>query len=89
MFEVFRDGDPIRRARGSRGRRDLVKILVARRRSVPRDRLMELLWPESDPSRRATGSRWCCPPCAGAAVPVGERDRADHRGRRRRAAPPG
>ena len=52
-FRVLRHGEPIHAtAWQSRKARDLVKILVARRgRPVPRDALMEALWPEEDPSR--------------------------------------
>jgi ATP/maltotriose-dependent transcriptional regulator MalT/DNA-binding SARP family transcriptional activator len=54
-FEVLRHGQAIRLADwGSRRARDLVKILVARRgHRVPREQLMELLWPEEDPARTA------------------------------------
>lgn len=49
-FRVNRDGIPIPdTAWKSRKARDLLKIMVARRRSIPRDQLMELLWPEADP----------------------------------------
>lgn len=34
----------------SKKARDLLKVLVARRRPTPRDQLMELLWPEVDPT---------------------------------------
>jgi ATP/maltotriose-dependent transcriptional regulator MalT/DNA-binding SARP family transcriptional activator len=52
-FRVFRDGEPITHgAWRSKKARDLLKILVARRgRPVPRDELIELLWPEEDPDR--------------------------------------
>jgi DNA-binding SARP family transcriptional activator/Tfp pilus assembly protein PilF len=56
-FRVFRAGDPIPPAAWqSRKARDLFKILVARRgRPVPRDALMEALWP--DQSRGPLGNR--------------------------------
>ena len=52
-FRVLRGGEPIpATAWQSRKARDLVKILVARRgRPVPRDALMEALWPNEDPAR--------------------------------------
>jgi DNA-binding SARP family transcriptional activator/tetratricopeptide (TPR) repeat protein len=52
-FRVLRHGEPIpATAWQSRKARDLVKILVARRgRPVPRDVLMEALWPNEDPAR--------------------------------------
>ena len=52
-FRVLRNGEPIpASAWQSRKARDLLKILVARRgRPVPRDALMEALWPEEDPGR--------------------------------------
>lgn len=51
-FQVLRDGVPVPRAEWqSRKARDLLKILVARRRPVARDQLVELLWPEVDPAR--------------------------------------
>jgi DNA-binding SARP family transcriptional activator len=56
-FRVLRDGEPVPRgAWQSRKARDLLKVLAARRgRPVPRDALMELLWPDEDPRR--AGSR--------------------------------
>jgi DNA-binding SARP family transcriptional activator len=50
-FRVYRDGEPISTAAWqSKKARDLLKILVARRgRPVPREQLMELLWPDEDP----------------------------------------
>ncbi len=49
-FQVVVDGTPVpKTAWQSRKARDLLKILVTRRRPVPREQLMELLWPEADP----------------------------------------
>lgn len=51
-FLVLRDGVPVpRTAWQSRKARDLLKILVARRRPVPREQLIELLWPNVEPAR--------------------------------------
>jgi DNA-binding SARP family transcriptional activator len=51
VFRVIRDGVPIpNTAWKSKKARDLLKILVARRRPTPREQLMELLWPEVDPT---------------------------------------
>jgi DNA-binding SARP family transcriptional activator/tetratricopeptide (TPR) repeat protein len=51
MFRVIRDGFPVpNSAWKSKKARDLLKILVARRRPTPRDQLIELLWPEVDPA---------------------------------------
>ena len=51
-FQLVRDGKAVpKSAWRSRKARDLLKILVARRRPVPRERLIELLWPGSDPSQ--------------------------------------
>ncbi len=56
VFRVFRDGKPVSAAEWqSRKARDLLKILVARRGPVPREELMELLWPEEDLDK--TGKR--------------------------------
>ncbi|MQA86736.1 MAG: tetratricopeptide repeat protein [Streptosporangiales bacterium] len=56
VFRVFRDGRPLPTAAWqSKKARDLLKILVARRgRPVPREQLMELLWPEEDPVKAAS-----------------------------------
>ncbi len=52
VFQVMHDGVPVAKAVWqSRKARDLLKLLVTRRRPVPRDELMELLWPGVDPSR--------------------------------------
>jgi DNA-binding SARP family transcriptional activator len=52
-FGVLRDGEPVPLcAWQSRKARDLLKLLVARRgRPVPRECLLEALWPEEDPRR--------------------------------------
>ena len=51
VFQVTRDGVPIpNTAWQSKKARDLLKILVARRRPTPREQLMELLWPGVDPT---------------------------------------
>ncbi|MGB9278591.1 MAG: AAA family ATPase [Pseudonocardiaceae bacterium] len=50
-FRVIREGVPIPNiVWKSKKARDLLKILVSRRRSTPRDQLMELLWPEVGPT---------------------------------------
>jgi ATP/maltotriose-dependent transcriptional regulator MalT/DNA-binding SARP family transcriptional activator len=50
-FQAIRDGIPIPNiAWKSRKARDLLKIIVARRRPTPREQLMELLWPGADPA---------------------------------------
>lgn len=49
-FEVVRQGTPVEFK--SKKSRTLLKILIARRgRPVPRERLMELLWPGEDPAK--------------------------------------
>jgi DNA-binding SARP family transcriptional activator len=52
-FQVIREGAPVLRAEWqSRKARDLLKLLVCRRgRSVPRDALMDALWPDEEPAR--------------------------------------
>jgi DNA-binding SARP family transcriptional activator len=52
-FRVLRGGEPVGAERWrSQKARDLLKLLVARRgRPVPRELLMETLWPEEDPAR--------------------------------------
>jgi ATP/maltotriose-dependent transcriptional regulator MalT/DNA-binding SARP family transcriptional activator len=52
-FRVLRDGEPISLVEWqSRKARDLLKILVSRRgHPVPRDVLMEALWPEQSPTK--------------------------------------
>jgi DNA-binding SARP family transcriptional activator/tetratricopeptide (TPR) repeat protein len=48
-FQVMRDGVPIPKAEWqSKKARDLLKVLVTRRRPVHREQLMELLWPDTD-----------------------------------------
>ncbi|MGH4008932.1 MAG: BTAD domain-containing putative transcriptional regulator [Pseudonocardiaceae bacterium] len=50
-FRVIRDRISVRAIDWkSKKARDLLKILVARRRPTPRDQLMELLWPEVGPA---------------------------------------
>lgn len=50
-FRVIRDGVPVpNTAWKSKKARELLKILIARRRATPRDQLMELLWPEVEPA---------------------------------------
>lgn len=50
-FRVIRDGFPVpNTAWKSKKARDLLKVLVARRRPTPRDQLIELLWPKVDPA---------------------------------------
>jgi DNA-binding SARP family transcriptional activator len=51
VFRVIRDGVPIpNTAWQSKKARELLKILIARRRPTPRDQLMELLWPRVGPA---------------------------------------
>ncbi len=51
VFRVIHDGVPTpTTAWKSKKTRDLVKILIARRRPTPRDQLMELLWPGVEPA---------------------------------------
>jgi DNA-binding SARP family transcriptional activator len=51
VFQVVREGLPVPHTEWkSKKARDLLKILVARRRPTPRDQLMELLWPEVEPA---------------------------------------
>ncbi len=55
-FEVQRDGVPI--AQWRRGKAKLLlKFLVVRRQPVPRDVLIDLLWPEADPRSAINGLR--------------------------------
>jgi DNA-binding SARP family transcriptional activator len=49
VFEVIRDGTPVPRAVWrSKKARDLLKILIARRKATSREQLVDLLWPEID-----------------------------------------
>ncbi|MFY9809358.1 MAG: BTAD domain-containing putative transcriptional regulator, partial [Pseudonocardiaceae bacterium] len=51
VFRVLHNGLPVPNiAWKSKKARDLLKILVARRRSTPRGQLMELLWPGVEPA---------------------------------------
>jgi DNA-binding SARP family transcriptional activator len=51
VFQVIHNGVPVPTAAWkSKKARDLLKILVARRRPTPRDQLMDLLWPEVSPA---------------------------------------
>lgn len=53
-FQVLRDGAHVPGAGWrSRKARDLLKVLVSKRRPVPREQLIELLWPGSDPAKSA------------------------------------
>jgi DNA-binding SARP family transcriptional activator len=50
-FQVIREGVPVPHTLWkSKKARDLLKILVARRRPTPRDFLIELLWPDVEPT---------------------------------------
>lgn len=52
VFRLLRGGIPVPKAEWqSRKARDLLRILVARRRPVPREQLIEWLWPDADPAR--------------------------------------
>lgn len=52
VFQVIRDGAPIpRTAWQSKKARDLLKILIARRKATSREQLVELLWPEVSPAK--------------------------------------
>jgi ATP/maltotriose-dependent transcriptional regulator MalT/DNA-binding SARP family transcriptional activator len=55
QFRVLRDGEPIQLAEWqSKKARDALKILVARQgKPVPREAMMEALWPEGDPAKVA------------------------------------
>jgi DNA-binding SARP family transcriptional activator len=46
-FRITRNGAPVPIASKAKKARDLLRILIARRRPVPRDQLMELLWPDA------------------------------------------
>jgi DNA-binding SARP family transcriptional activator len=62
VFQVLRNGVPVPRAVWqSQKARDLLKILVARRKPTSREHLVELLWPEVSPakgSNRLSGLLW-------------------------------
>ncbi len=55
-FEVLRDGVPIVQWRRGKAKL-LLKFLVVRRQPVPRDVLIDLLWPEADPRAAVNGLR--------------------------------
>lgn len=55
-FEVLRDGVPIDRWRRFKAK-TLLKHLIVRRQPVPRDVLVDLLWPDSDPQTAVNGLR--------------------------------
>lgn len=51
LFRISHDGLPVPNIAGkSKKARDLLKILIARRRPMLRDQLMELLWPGTKPA---------------------------------------
>ncbi len=51
-FQVIRDGTPVPSVVWqSKKARNLLKILIARRKAVSREQLIELLWPEVDPAK--------------------------------------
>jgi ATP/maltotriose-dependent transcriptional regulator MalT len=51
LFRINRDGLPVPNIAGkAKKTRDLLKILIARRRPILRDQLMELLWPGTKPA---------------------------------------
>jgi DNA-binding SARP family transcriptional activator/tetratricopeptide (TPR) repeat protein len=51
VFRVIREGFSIpQTAWKSKKARDLLKILISRRRPTPRDQLMDLLWPDASPA---------------------------------------
>jgi DNA-binding SARP family transcriptional activator len=50
VFQVIRDGKPVPSTEWqSKKARDLLKILIARRKAASREQLIEMLWPEVDP----------------------------------------
>ena len=55
-FEVLRDGVAVERWRRAKSR-VLLKYLVAHRQPIPRDALLELLWPDSAPEDALNGLR--------------------------------
>ncbi|MGH3897196.1 MAG: AfsR/SARP family transcriptional regulator [Pseudonocardiaceae bacterium] len=51
-FQVIRDGTPVPSVVWqSKKARDLLKILIARRKATSREQLIELLWPKVDPAK--------------------------------------
>ena len=54
--EVLRSGEPIEYWRRAKAK-TLLKYLVARRQPVPRDVLLDLLWPDGDPQLAGNGLR--------------------------------
>lgn len=50
LFRITRNGAPVPIASKAKKARELLKILIARRRPTLRDQLMELLWPEAQPA---------------------------------------
>lgn len=55
-FEVIRDGLPVQHWRRGKAK-TLLKYLVVRHQPVPRDVLLDLLWPEADPQFAINGLR--------------------------------
>jgi len=55
-FEVVRDGRPVQRWRRGKAK-TLLKYLVVRHQPVPRDVLLDLLWPDIDPQVAVNGLR--------------------------------
>ncbi|MGH3476512.1 MAG: hypothetical protein ACRDQD_06700 [Nocardioidaceae bacterium] len=52
VFQVIRDGTPVPSAVWqSEKDRELLKILIARRKPTSREQLIALLWPEVDPAK--------------------------------------
>jgi DNA-binding SARP family transcriptional activator len=48
-FHLYQDGRPVEAWHGTRGPRIARYLLAHRRHPVPRERLMELIWPDTDP----------------------------------------
>ena len=55
-FEVIRDGRPVQRWRRGKAK-TLLKYLIVRRQPIPRDILLDLLWPDTDPQVAVNGLR--------------------------------